>query len=431
MPNQNIFCITPWYELHIYWDGSLGICCTERHKLYPADQLQQYNIANMSIREWFNSEPVREFRQQVLGNQKNSACQRCYKEEALGGHSRRLKSNIKAAIFSKAFDQSFEQSPVRVHFVDSGYVDNMPIDMHIDLGNHCNLACKMCNAESSSKIAVQEVKWGIESSRKFVGQDWTANDATWEKFKNELLEIPKLSNIHFMGGETLMSNRIEDLVDFLTQHGRFEVGFSLVTNGTLYRPDLVKKMSRFKRVNIEISIESITKHNDYVRQGTDTAQVISNIEKYHALCNDIVDITLRPAISALSIGTFYTLLQYALDKKIVIKPCWCIRPEWLDPVILPNNIKQQYIARYQQLLAQLSHVDTGQDVNASDRNNVEQMVSIWTKACITSLSTPAPVDADQHLSTLVKHCNKWDKVYKLSVDQLYPEFVSLFEKYGQ
>ena len=101
MPDQKIFCNTPWYELHIYWDGSLGICCQEDHKLYSSGE--QYNIACMSIADWFNSEPVRNFRQQILGDTPVSACRRGYHEEQLGANSRRLRSNQKSAIFTQAF----------------------------------------------------------------------------------------------------------------------------------------------------------------------------------------------------------------------------------------------------------------------------------------------------------------------------------------
>ena len=141
MPNQKIFCNTPWYELHIYWDGSLGICCLEDHKLYESDD--QYNIASMSIADWFNSGPVRVFRQQVLGNATVNACRKCWDEEQLGGHSRRFKSLQKSAIFMQAFDDSFEQSSGRAHFDTSGATSTHPVDIHINLGNYCNLACKM------------------------------------------------------------------------------------------------------------------------------------------------------------------------------------------------------------------------------------------------------------------------------------------------
>jgi organic radical activating enzyme len=384
----------------------------------------------MSIQDWFNSEPVINFRQQILDHKQNSVCQRCYKEEKLNGISRRVKNNLKSVIFMQAFDDSFEQSPARKHFSPDGLATTLPIDMHIDLGNHCNLACKMCNAESSSKIASQEVKWGIKSSSKFIGQDWTANQLVWDSFKNQLLNISNLSNIHFMGGETLLSDRIEDLVDFLIEHQRFDVGFSFVTNGTFYKPELIKKMSQFKRVGIEISIETCTDHNNYVRQETDTQKVMHNIDRYCQLQNDLVGVTIRPAISALSIGTFWTLLEFVLDRRLVIKPSWCVSPEFLDPKILPSAIRQLYLPNYQKLLDRLSDMNIDQPFNASDPHNCDLIVKQWTQACVAALETPDSVDAEILQSQMVAHCQKWDQVYRMNAKQLYPEFSEMLTKYG-
>jgi len=428
MANKNIFCSTPWYELHIYWDGSLGICCTEQHKLYPESN-QQYNIASMTIYDWFNSEPVTKFRQQILSDSKNTICNRCYSEEAIGGNSRREKTNLKNAIFMQAFEDSFDQSPAKKHFSISGQTDKMPIDLHIDLGNHCNLACKMCNAKASSKIAAQEVKWGLIESKKFLGHDWTSNQSVWDSFKQQLLEIPDLSNIHFMGGETLLSDRIEDLVDFLTSHQRWNVGFSFVTNGTIYNPGLIKKMSNFKRVGIEISIETLTDHNSYIRQGTDTKQVLENIFKYQQLMSHNVDVTLRPAISSLSIGTFWTLLQFTLDHRVVIKPNWCISPDFLDPKFLPAEIKKLYLPKYYQLIESLRHVDTNAAANLSDRHNCELMVKQWAQACVFALESDTPQDSEMLQALMVSHCQKWDKIYKFDARNLYPEFLEMFKKH--
>lgn len=429
MPNKDVFCSTPWYELQIYWDGSLGICCTERHKLY-ADSEKQYNIANMSIRDWFNSEPVTKFRQQILSDTKNTICGRCYLEESLGGNSRREKANLKNAIFMQAFDASFEQSPSKKYFSIDGQTHKMPIDMHIDLGNHCNLTCKMCDAQSSSKIAAQEVKWGIVSSKQFIGNDWTSNQSVWHSFKQQLLDIPNLSNIHFMGGETLLSSRIEDLVDFLAEHQKWDVGFSFVTNGTIYKPELIEKMSRFKRVGIEISIETLTGHNDYIRQGTDTQQVLDNILNYKRLMSDKIDVTIRPAISALSIGTFWTLLQFTLDHQLVIKPCWCMRPGFLDPNILPVDVKQSYLPMYRQLVNRLGSTESLDTFNASDRHNCDSVVKQWAQACISVLESPTSSTSNLLQATMIDHCKKWDQVHHLDARILYPEFLEMFDKYG-
>ena len=369
MANKNIFCNTPWYELHVYWDGSLGICCQEDHKLY---QDANYNVANTSLLTWFNSDPVTNFRQALLRDKQHSACRRCYIDEQAQGNSRRLKSNQKSVIFTRqAFEPSYQQSPGLPHFEHSlnnrGLTTSAPIDVHIDLGNFCNLACKMCKPRASSKIASQHVLWGIETSRQYLGVDWTKDSQVWQSFLDQLLAIPGLKNIHFMGGETLLTPRLEQLVDRFTAEKRFEVCFSFVTNGTVYNQRLIEKLCKFSRVGIEVSIETLTAHNAYQRQGTDTDLVLENIDKYLENCNDDnITVALRPAPSLLTVGHYISLLQFAQQRRLIVKSNLCFDPEFLYPAVLPTDVKQLYLSRYNAFLNQLSDVDTGSDYNASD-----------------------------------------------------------------
>ena len=428
MPNQKIFCNTPWYELHIYWDGSLGICCQEDHKLYSTDE--QYNIARMSIADWFNSDPVRNFRQQILGDVPVSACRRCWIYEQVGGNSRRFKSLQKSAVFMQAFESSFEQSPGRVHFDTSGVTSTHPVDIHVDLGNYCNLACKMCGPQASSVIASQQVQWGIESSRSHVGIDWTKDTTVWNSFLQQLLDIPGLNNIHLMGGETLLTSRFEQLVDHMIAHNRFDVCFSFVTNGTIFKPDLIKKLSKFRRVGIEVSIEAVDDHNAYVRQGTNTAQVLENIKQYQLCCNESsVTVTIRPAVSLLTIGYLPDLLQYCLDKQLIIKSLIVTDPEFLDPKILPQSVKDQYLKKYQLLSRQLSKVQVSTDYNASNPNNYVMVVEEHIEMCVTILNTATPDDVQEYYKELATHCQKWDQIYGYDARKLYPELSMIWNQY--
>ena len=108
----------------------------------------------------------------------------------------------------------------------------------------------MCNPQASSAIASQHIKWGIKSSKQYLGTDWTQNDQVWNSFLQQLLETPNLNNIHFMGGETLLTKRFEDLVDHMIAHNRLDVCFSFVTNGTAFRPELMSKLKQFRIVGI-------------------------------------------------------------------------------------------------------------------------------------------------------------------------------------
>jgi len=385
----------------------------------------------MSIAEWFNSEPVLKFRQQILGNSAVSACSRCYQEEEAGSHSRRIRSNQKSVIFRQAFHDSFEQSPGRKHFDDSGITNTHPIDLHVDLGNYCNLACKMCDARASSTIASQQVKWGIESSRQYLKADWTKDEETWNSFLQQLLDIPNLNNIHFMGGETLLTRRFENLVDHMIQHKRFDLCFSFVTNGTVFRPELMDKLKRFRRVGIEVSIETVDSHNAYQRQGTDTNKVLENIDKYQTWCNGSnITLTARPAISALTIGYFPGLLQYCLDKNLIVKSLLVNTPDFLDAVILPDSVKQQYLKHYQVLIDQLSHVNLAIDYNASDPHNHVMIVKEQAQMCMNVLSKPAPKNANKLRQLMVEHCKKWDQIYGYDARTLYPELENVWNQYG-
>lgn len=381
----------------------------------------------MTLAEWFNSEPVRDFRMKMFDLTGTETCSRCYFEEAHGGTSRRHRSNQKSVIFTKqAFEESFQQSPGYDHFMFSkgmdGLTDTLPIDLHIDLGNHCNLACKMCWPGASTRIASQYVKWGLPAEQ-YLGVDWTKDDSVWARFIDELVQIPKLKNIHFMGGETLLSPRLEQLVDHMILHKRFDVCFSFVTNGTVYKPQLVEKLKQFGRVGIEVSIETATEHNDYIRQGSKVTEVINNIKLYSQQCDGSkVSLTIRPAISALSIGYYHTLLNFCLEEKLLIKSLLVQNPAYLSPSVLPHKLRNQYQHPYLKLLALLNDVNIDVDYNESDPNNYQQSVKHQAQQAVNMLQN----DLETHgAHELLDWCSRWDKEFEFDIYRLYPEFKDL------
>jgi hypothetical protein len=278
---------------------------------------------------------------------------------------------------------------------------------------------------------VQEVKWGIEQSKQYVGTDWTRNDLVWDSFVQQVMDIKNLKNIHFMGGETLLTNRFEQFVDRMIQAKRFDLCLSFVTNGTVFKPDLIKKLARFQRVGIEVSIETVTDHNAYQRQGTKTNLVLKNIQRYLEYCNDTtITVSLRPAPSVLTIGNHVSLLRYALTNQLLIKSNLVYQPEFLDATILPTQVKAQYATAYRQFLLEIGTADTDTDYNFSDPNNYRQIIRQQAQMCLSILQTPTPKDSDQLLAKMVRHCERWDRVYKFDARTLYPEFTDIFRIHG-
>ena len=280
----------------------------------------------------------------------------------------------------------------------------------------------MCWSGASSTIAVQNVLWGVESDRQYLGVDWTKDEIVWNRFLNELLTIPKLKNIHFMGGETLLTNRFENFVDFMILHKRFDLNFSFVTNGTTFNTKLLEKLKQFDRIGIEVSIETTSEHNSYVRQGTNTAEVLDNIQRYKQL---EFDITIRPTIGALTVGYYHTLLDYCLEQQIIIKGLIINTPTWMQVSVLPEQVKQSYKMNYQNIIDKLNGIDISADYNESEKSNFAKLVKMQTQQILNLLDQPIQPGIEQ----LVAHCRKWDNVYQLDAVKLYPELAEIFKQY--
>ena len=378
----------------------------------------------MSIQEWYSSEPMRQARERMFSDKQWEFCNRCWNEERVSTTSRRHRSNQKSVIFRENFRESFEQSPGYKKFTDPGF-HGLPIDLHVDLGNYCNLACKMCNPEASSRIASQHKAWKIIDT---VPVDWTANQDAWDRFLAELITIPKLKNLHFMGGETLIQPRFEECIDYLIANNRTDICISFVSNGTVYKEAIVKKLKLFPRAGIEISIESTGPTNAYTRQGTDTDQVLTNIDRYIA---DGHEITLRPAPSLLTAREYWQVIKLALDRKLIIKSNICTDPEFLNINVLPAEIRQSYLNNYKQLIVEYGlDQDLAGDINESDPNNYRQVAKNQIVQMLAMLEQPVPANQRVLLTRLLQHITNWDRVYKYNAIEVYPELAELLIGYG-
>ena len=430
-PSDKVFCNSPWYELHIYWDGSLAFCCHASPALpYPVAERTQYNIKNMTIAEWYRSKPMQSARQRMFSKDRWDHCQACWYEESVNNTSRRYRSNQKSVIFTKEnFYESFEQSPGYEKFTSPDY-QGLPIDLHIDLGNYCNLACKMCTPAASSRIASQHRQWKLSTD---VAVDWTQDDIVWKRFLNELVSLPKLQNIHFMGGETLIQPRFEELVDFLIARNQTSVCLSFVTNGTVYNEGLIQKLKQFSRVGLEVSIETLSDTNNYIRQGTDTDQVLKNIQRYQQECNGTsITLTLRPAPGLLSARDYWQVIKLALDQQLLIKSNIVTNPSFLAIEALPLSIRAGYIEPYTKLIADynLDSVSLSQDYNESDPNNYRATARQQIAQIIAMLELPNPNNQKLLLTQLCQHLQAWDGVFGFDARIVYPELNALLTSYG-
>ena len=167
-------------------------------------------------------------------------------------------------------------------------------------------------------------------------------------------------------------------------------------------------------------------HNAYQRQGTDTDLVLKHLAQYKAFANGTnITVSLRTAVSALTIGYYAGLLDYAMEHGFLVKSLLVNSPQYLDAVILPPEVKSQYLKSYKKFNTEIDI-----DYNATDpnqlKNNIAQQVNMVTNI----LKCDQPSNADKLLGNMVEHCRRWDAVYGYDARTLYPELETVWDKHG-
>ena len=428
MANQKIFCNVPWTNLHIYWDGSYGACCSERHA--PHNEPEKYNLKTENIVNWYNSKPMTDVRAQIKSDEPLSMCSSCYREEANGLESRRIKENFKTVIFTEqAFGRSYEQST----FIDEferpdNKTTRLPIDWHVDFGNECNFACKMCYPKASSKISAHYVKWGLQSTSS--NRNWTLDETSWENFKKSVLLVENLNRMHFMGGEPLLNKKFRSLLEFLLEN-KPNISLSFVNNGSLITDDLIDTLKKFKSCDVEVSLESISNNNEYIRQGADTELIISNIQKLKNAQTDAFTVVLRSVPQLLNVNNYDKYIQYAWDNQISIQCIPLNKPSYLQISVLPKELREQLKPRYEKLKStfadkqEFKTIITGRNISGLAQQLVRECDTI-----IAMLSEPEPSNVTELRQELSEWLMRWDREYNLDAREYYPEYREFLDSIG-
>ena len=422
MADKKIFCNVPWTNAHIYWDGSYGVCCSEKNP--PHNDSKKYNIKNITVVDWYNTTPMQQFRKNIQSTTPISACQGCYYEEQHGYESRRIKENFKSVIFTEqAFDRSYQQSPYYTEFERAdATTTKQPIDWHIDLGNECNLACKMCVPSASSVISNQYMKWQLIDES--ANRNWTQDATSWNNFTDSILAVPNLNRLHFMGGEPLLNKRFIELLDFLIDNKRTTISISFVSNGTLINPALIEKLKHFRTFDIEISLESISNNNDYIRQGSRVQDTMKNIMWLKEQQSDQFHLVMRSVPQLLNVNNYDQYIQWAWENQLPIQGIPLINPDYLQVSVLPVRLRTKIKQRYVDLAKSLDQQKSAMKTLITGRNisGLAQQLLRECQSVISMLDAPEPNNVQELRTELATWLMRWDQVYKLNAFDYYPEY---------
>ena len=234
------------------------ICVTLPGLFRPCCQAAgaEVGLENISHKEYVNL-PVF---QQVKDDMKDgwsTVCEKCRIDETNNVKSLRQQSN-----------NEFTKSGIQL--------------IEISLSNFCNLSCKSCNSNSSSKW--EDLLKNNKELAPFFRQQPASKISLNKIFEN--VDLSNLKRIKYLGGEPFITPQTKELFNFLQEQNLIK-GIELLinTNCTLYPEKWIDQLLQFKNVNIGLSIDGFEDSCDYARTGSNWKDLKQNIEKWVNLRN--------------------------------------------------------------------------------------------------------------------------------------------------
>ncbi len=267
--SSDSLCSLAWMHTSSEPYGTCRSCCIAQSHVLKDDG-KIYSLAEHTVSEIINSNYMKKLRQQMRKGIKPKQCNTCWRDEDNGKESKRLTYNKMAEHLGINIDYNSDVC--------------VPKDLQINIGNVCNLKCRTCSPVCSSKWAVEYRDRGKEIWKPEFEVDF--NDFEKSVFWRDIDNWSKtVERIEIMGGEPFYSKSFKKLVDTLIRNGTSKnISMNLSTNGTIFNNAMMDKMlTNFKKVGINISIDGIGKHFDYIRHGVPWETVKDNLDSFFNL----------------------------------------------------------------------------------------------------------------------------------------------------
>jgi radical SAM protein with 4Fe4S-binding SPASM domain len=288
LSQSKTFCIYPWIHLHAYPTGDAYPCC---HAEMGVGRVG--NARTQTLKQIWNSDQLKQLRQDMLTETPNPACVRCYEQEKSGFFSGRQSANKHHGhhvdrVKNTAPDGSVEQ-------FEMTYWD-------IRFSNLCNLRCRSCGHIFSSQ-------WYQDQS-KIAGKEWKAKNKVlnyagrtetdmWEQL---VPHLDYVEQIYFAGGEPLLMQEHYQILEELDRRGRHDVRLIYNTNFTeigLKNRTVFDYWKQFHSVAVGASLDAMGPRAEYIRKGTHWNQVEHNRELMLKICPN-VDFYISPTLSIMN-----------------------------------------------------------------------------------------------------------------------------------
>jgi len=410
----NKFCAEPWREVFITATGNYGLCCMED---------QNYNLSRTSvtqeINQHWNSDYMKATRQGFLRGESLPQCNHCWKDEANGKVSGRIRRNQQ--YFGKG--DLTTDDPVVADVIaetgNDGEYNGQPTGLFFSVGDSCQLRCITCAPAYSRSILkdYEKLGWDVNSKSRQISLETDTvhnkklhNDSLWQRVR-EL--APTVRWMKITGGEPTLSRPLLEFLKWFNQQGYAkDTTLAIITNAVNVKPEFIEVLKSFRQVRLEISVDGVGAVDEYLRYPTNWAKKEILIDQLTELFPGSL---IHSVAYALNLGDLPNLIRWA-ETKPVLHSIQCLTwPEQLDIQHLPEEYKQKMIKELSPWAEQATEFVMGDKYDPINYRNNSVL------AVVNRLKNPGNSEHWDYIKNLV---HSYDQIRPTNLADLIPNLKS-------
>ena len=302
--NESI-CVLPWIAL----DRNQSL--DKKISLTPCCLYETENTHNNFTKYWNSAELVN-LRQQMINGNKPEGCHKCWHNESRNLPS--LRQSVNKDNIVKYADRL--HSPVCLQ---------QPVQVKYTVGNQCNLACRMCIPQYSSRVGTV---W------KNIGKSFETFEDKFDYESYILENIEHIDFIDIIGGEPFYNNKTQKFFQKIIDTGcANKIKIHACTNATRIDENLLYLLKQFKECVLSTSIDAIGDLYEYIRPGASWKKLCKNIK---TIIDNNIQIQIAPTISVYNILHYKDLQNWCNENQYIMsQPAVIYNPVELSPYNLP------------------------------------------------------------------------------------------------
>lgn len=226
-------------------------------------------------------------------------------------------------------EKKFCSSEVKLKYLD------------VKFSNVCNLACIMCNPLNSSQLERAYDNFPnlrpnfIEKKIIKITQNFNIVSHVKDAISNGL-EILKVT-----GGEPFVSKEFFETIDFCIKNDHAKnIELKFTTNATKINFKILKKLEKFKKLDITVSVDGCNKIYEYIRYGANWKKFFHNVSELEKISK----IKFNAVLTSYNVLNLNELIEI-FDNRIYIDTGLKPNDSELNAKFLPNFIKEIAIDR--------------------------------------------------------------------------------------